>query len=462
MLLASNRALTSQRRGFTLVELLVAAALAVTIMWILAESFKMGIDFARSARSTGEMMTQLNNAGQIIVRDLEQPHFLPSSSSSSGSNNNGLLSLCRLDQLGTASGSSLANATGYTPPSGYFEFSTPLPQPNTPITDDVRGEGFMTNTVTGVPNATGAPFPFLRFTMYLPQGLPQNLFSTTSPINQKLYFSRAAEVCYFLEAQQAGTGQTPMTVPVIDTQQQIGQIQNPPGSGPQQLYTLYRRQRLVAVTSDYSNNFTQAFQTDPNAADVISITNFHGTLNVNTLTNFGSAFTDTVNTPPKLRPVPATRIPLTPFTAASGRQGDDILLSNVLSFEIQAIWAPNPILLQPGKNPAPVPSGRPYTVAQKNPTYNPPKKTPWNSYYPFDFLPQVAFNPNPATGQPNSFDTWYKITENNGLNWNNFAAAPNNRNLLPMPVRVTALQITLRIYDPRTMQTRQNTWRIAM
>jgi hypothetical protein len=86
------------------------------------------------------------------------------------------------------------------------------------------------------------------------------------------------------------------------------------------------------------------------------------------------------------------------------------------------------------------------------------------------------------------FDTWYAIKQPYPIrnsnpaefnwNWNNYwlqyqpgripdppgrpiANAPNP-NLLPMPVRITALQITIRIYDPKTQQARQNTWRIAM
>src|ERR1700685_4130550 len=73
-----NRKTIERRPGFTLVELMVAAALAITIMWILSESFKMGIDFARTARSTGDMMGQLNNAGQILSRDLQASHFIMS------------------------------------------------------------------------------------------------------------------------------------------------------------------------------------------------------------------------------------------------------------------------------------------------------------------------------------------------------------------------------------------------
>src|ERR1700691_3552181 len=120
MILMRNSTIRS-RSGFTLVELMVAAALSITIMWILAESFKMGIDFARSARSTGDMMTQLNNVGQIMQRDLQANHFYVSQSGLSG--DLGKLSSQRLDMMGIAPGS--ATQLPGTPATTYGIYTNP-------------------------------------------------------------------------------------------------------------------------------------------------------------------------------------------------------------------------------------------------------------------------------------------------------------------------------------------------
>src|SRR6185437_6745585 len=58
------------RRGFTLVELMVAAAVSIVIMTILATVFQMALDTMRSVRSQAEMADQLRAVGGVIQRDL--------------------------------------------------------------------------------------------------------------------------------------------------------------------------------------------------------------------------------------------------------------------------------------------------------------------------------------------------------------------------------------------------------
>ena len=64
------------RRGFTLVELLVAAAVCVLIMAILATAFSLGIDTVRQMKSAGDMMDQLRGATTAIQDDLKAAHLL--------------------------------------------------------------------------------------------------------------------------------------------------------------------------------------------------------------------------------------------------------------------------------------------------------------------------------------------------------------------------------------------------
>jgi type II secretory pathway pseudopilin PulG len=463
------------RQGFTLVELMVAAALAITIMWILAESFKMGIDFARSARSTGEMMNQLNNAGQIMNRDLNAQHFLVLHPGLN--NNNGKLSSQRLDLL--CQGGNFTSPGEYTPPNGYFQIVSPPPvNPASSMLDN--GEGFLLNTMPG----GTTPLTSFSFTIYNPTGLPQNLFSATDMNGNPYAPQRAAEVTYFLQQ----SGQTPPT----------------PGLASQPLFTLFRRQRLVAANTNDQAVLQQqvnlALQntggfSDSSPQDVISITVLptqpQQTFQVNTLSNFGTPYTVSPSgtmqpialrgiggpTPPPagtqvVSPTRVPQVPLSSSSSAATRAGDDVLLNNVLSFEVLPAWDPNIFVQQPwtpAGSLAPLPTPRPFTIQNTggNLNFN-ASSSPLNSNYPFDNLPQMRLNP---AAQPFTFDTWLALpgtTANPMLTWNNFSvvmsnpATGQNPNLLPMPIRVTALQITLRIYDPKTKQARQNTWRVSM
>jgi hypothetical protein len=104
----------------------------------------------------------------------------------------------------------------------------------------------------------------------------------------------------------------------------------------------------------------------------------------------------------------------------------------------------------------------PYPGSTQATGYLPSTTTPFNSNYPFDSIPTRGTIQHPILNlNPNYeyvYDTWY----NQIPGWNNFAAGGFNGNLIPFPARIYALQITIRIYDPKTNQARQNTWRIAM
>ncbi len=63
------------RRGFTLVELLVACALTVLIMAVLATAFQTGLSTFSHLKSTVGLSEQLRAAQAIIQRDLEATHL---------------------------------------------------------------------------------------------------------------------------------------------------------------------------------------------------------------------------------------------------------------------------------------------------------------------------------------------------------------------------------------------------
>jgi type II secretory pathway pseudopilin PulG len=380
------------RQAFTLPELLVAMALSVGIMWMLAESFRMGTDLVIGAKATGELSTQLDSAGRVIVRDLQSEHFL----SDDTKPNRGLrLSDQRLDLLSLNSSTNLW--TGWVPPTGgYFFLNCPQPT-HYKVAQDA--EGFWMNTTTN---------HSVQFTVVLPGGPDQFMFSVTS--GGMPYSSRAAEVSYFL----VSSGRSTST-----------------NTSSQPLYNLYRRYRLVAPTPD---DRTSLPATDTEG--VISL-NAAGT-QVNTLA-------DVTN--------PANRLTPSPFASTSTHYGEDILASNVLSFEVLPEWTQNTTLTGSTGTAQPFQSGT----------------TVLNSDWPNDHLQQTGlgglnnstptYNNIPLTS--NVFDTWYPAKAGGALKaWNDFSAAHSQA--IPLAIRIKSLQITVRIYDFRTQTSRQNSWKVKM
>jgi|SRR5262245_2333732 len=63
------------RRGFTLVELLVAMALIVTVMVVLNTAFAEGLESFRQLKAIGDQQEKLRTAGTVLRRDLQSAHF---------------------------------------------------------------------------------------------------------------------------------------------------------------------------------------------------------------------------------------------------------------------------------------------------------------------------------------------------------------------------------------------------
>lgn len=375
------------RRAIGLVELMVAMALSIGIMWILAESFKMGLDFTRHAHSTGTMMSQLDGARAVMARDFLAEHFLPDDNKPGRGVR---LSDQRLDKL-TNGGSEW-----YPPTGGFFRIISP-----TQTFVNFDSNNYSMNTAAN---------HALHFTSVL-AAKDQNLYTVN--VGGVPYYSRAAEVAYFL----ADSG-----------------VRTSPGPGGQILYNLYRRQRLVALTSDEKSSLSNAIAGDPNA-QVIAMP-------VPNPTNMVYTLADVTN--------PSNRLTITPSTLPGGgstapffasndaRYGEDLLLSNVLSFEVLVDWDKSQVTgsIAPPRN----------TTVQGN----------WD--WPFDTL---AVNAGQNTLGSGVFDTWIGSPQN--PTWNNgFSTGTANAQKLPLAVRVKQLQITTRIFDTKTKQARQSTARYGM
>lgn len=364
------------RPGFTLVEMMVACALAVGLMWLLAESFKMGLDFTRHARSTGQMMGQLDGAGAILSRDISAEHFLPNDSLP----NRGVrLGDQRLDLLTNASPS-----LGWTPPRGGF-FRIISPTSNLVQTDS---DGFSIFTATN---------HALHFTSVLSPS-DRNLYSVN--VGNTPFQSRAAEIAYFL----------------VDS----GQFTAPVGGQP--LYHLVRKQRLAAVTDDERSALLGG------VADTGVIAG-NGTVPYSLV-----GLTDPANRLP-INPPATSWAPLM-FPISNARYGEDLLLSDVLSFEVRVDWSPNTNGLSSSSQA--------------------PRAFATNTEYPFDNL-TVNTGHNSAFAGQGVFDTWFPAAS-----WNINLNGAGNPSKVPLAVRVNGIQVTIRIWDRKTKQSRQNTWKFSM
>jgi type II secretory pathway pseudopilin PulG len=441
---------TRKHRGaFTLVELMVAMTLIMFIMVILTEAFKAGLDAFRNLRSAGNMAEQLRTATITMRKDLTADHF-------GGEFKSGYagpkLSQQRLDLL------------GWSPPKeGFVRI---LMSDNT---TDFFNEG---TDGDGVPSFR-ATKDVLHFTAKLSGHSPDQLFVAnlknanidwnavnTAPSGQpktpqsvqatnsiygtpsnKLFISPWAEVAYFLKANAGST------------------------ANGTQLHTLCRRQRVLApgsasvyvdaagLTETSVGGFTVSagVQRLRNSADVINVAN----------RMFNGSTAPTVT-----------------------GEGDDTLLTNVISLEVRPFWgAPSETLIT--GDTGTVASS---TDANKLVRLNNPTTSPERIEFPFLRLPRKDTNIAsytidngtlgsvlPAT-HTSVFDTWFASAPTLST-----ATGPTDRpdwfdttdsfkqqttggtpdkSLFNPPLRiwVKALQIRIRVWDAKTEKVRQVTF----
>lgn len=404
---------TRARGGFTLVELMVSAAVCVIIMAVLATAFQTGIDTMRSMKSTGDLMTQLRSAGEVIKRDLKTDHFIGDS--------NGIgrrLSEQRLDQLQVTDTMPMQPAGtpgkyqlgGWAPPKeGFFRIKS------TPSSDEgFDGDGLQSSRATD---------HYMHFTSIL---LPEDTNPYTAGVGTQKYITRTAEIAYFLDPSPTGSA----------------------GTSP--LYHLIRRQRLLAKNSSDQAGFQgiDATQYPTWGRGLLNARAAGSNYVINTLADVNDPTLPAPNAFPNLRL--GRSVGANPTTAGddgtlatlSGNTnivGDDILISNVISFEVKVLWqSPTNSVLPASAYPAP----RAFSpgVATEN---------------PFDSLPAC---PNGSAAGSYVFDTWAQITTPG--RWDNVdqtTGALSGPGVPPLAIRVKAVQIRLRVYDPKLKNVRQMT-----
>ena len=378
------------RSGFTLIELLVAATLSMFIMGIIAVAFQKSIDTFRILRSVGQMQEKLKSAQMVLKRDLTSEHF-------GGTFRPGFGGPYVRDQR--------LDLSGWTPPDqGYFQIVQPSPGNWEGIDSDGLWSTYavdhslrFTVKLSGAREqdwfyafpASGNVFP----TPVLNNGDPN--FNRPDSSNNSGVATRWAEVSYFLSSNGF----------------------NANGSA---LYNLYRRQSGLLPTQT---------PTGGNPSPDLSVIG----------ANYVSP-TDVTN--------PAFRLPLSPM---GGTQlGDDILVSDVLSFEVKVNWTPASAGITGPSTNFPTPFN---LVPPGNRTVAYPEGNKPNLDWPFDLLPNIA-------GWGMKFDT---MTQNitpvpsTPPNWDDPTSFQTMNGTPKLRIRVNTIQIRLRIWDANTQQARQIT-----
>jgi len=466
-----------ERVAFTLVEMLVAIALTLFIMAIIAEAFGAATKTFSTMRTAGQLQERTRGGAIVMRLDLAAEHF---DGPYIGGRGGPRVGDQRLDLAGWMP-----------PPKGYFEirqFPNGLFPNQTVVFEPTTGQ--LTDG-EGLPSSR-ADTHVMRFTVKLADLPAAELYSAelpptvtvidpTSgnpvqvpfgnhqsinafPTGQPIVYSRWAEVQYFLRPNGDATPAT--------------------NNGPSlPLYSLRRRVRLLATNqgvtfppmpaaqaaqllAQYPDVAMARISAAPNNTVILRV------LGAEDVSNPGRT-TAPFNDPIRMD-YGAYSQKLNPVTGTMYETGDDILITDVLSFEIKAAWFSNQ------GNPSfekvlegSSPSVRPLYVL---PNGVPPAVT-INPEEPFDDIPMVKQvlpppNPkplNPALAGQRRFDTWYLDPQiSDDVDWDKAlstaSGGPGQKGFLepyqaqpPLRINVRAVQIKIRVWDARKETARQMT-----
>lgn len=475
MRLSKIRSMTMMRPGMTLVEMLVALALSVFMMAILSEAFVSGLKSFAQLKALGDLDDRLRTVANVMRRDLRAPHF-------EGAKR---LSECTLSGKPMPRLEGLGNAAVIDPVALYTFLNQLRPyQIVSPKLGYFRVEGapnaglfWEGNDSQGRPSYRDIG-DALAFTVHLQGNEEEKFFygrvEPGSPLDgfgrvgarydltaNQMFSSQWAEVFYFLDTDGS------QNVPGVNT----------PG-GPIQTFNLYRR-RLLLVPDEFSEAtvinvppptpfYTPPPDTNyrtgtPSPAAAYYRDNDVSAFGVDT-TNNGPDFY--YNTPADVQH-PVRRFPYRAArqTSSGARDGGDLLLTNVISFDVK-VWDPFAYRIPynspaPGSGPA---SGRGAYVDIGSDFNSGSNTLPDAASAPGDLLlPVYGYTlnqylpspPNPANTYPlQYFDT--------GTIRND--SPPAVGPLGPLgPAAAThaypfnSIQITIRVFEPKSKQTRQIT-----
>ncbi len=348
------------RRGFTLVELMVATALVVLILTILAVAFGAATESLSRLRSMGNMATDLRGAQDKLRADLEAQHFETGDSP-------GMLRLSDLKYH------LLPGDTSVRPPlGGYFRIESGAGSIYEGIDADTLSSTRATTHVLDFTAKRQGTSADDLYVVPVTNGGLTALNATDTPLSGGQFVSKWARVRWFLAGQR-----------------NVGGVD---------VWTLYRGVRVIAPANVGPLTLDETFQVAQTGG--------------------------TSRTLAELTANPVNRPLFTQNPAGTSYHGDDIVLSNVTSFEVKPVWEAAAGIRAPR-------AGWPATAIGAN-IAEPAGAALANGDLPFDDLPASTVLPGQRV-----FDTGNDVTT------------------LPLRIRVTALQVKIRVFDPKTLLSRQ-------
>jgi prepilin-type N-terminal cleavage/methylation domain-containing protein len=488
-----------RRSGFTLVELMVSMALIIFMMAILSQAFMAALGVFRNLKGQGDLAEKLRATAQMLQHDLAANHFESNrrlsdpSFWSNGPPQQGFFQILQgsaslLPPLPSPIPLTTASYTeGYdldvlVPPLGIPSYLTT----NHALSFTVRLAGnnmgdFMSASATG--SGLGSPLLLNSIQTFGPLEARYQL--TSGAAANLPYNSQWAAVAWFLQ---------PQINPTTLLQERTAPDPTAASLGTP-LYTLYRRQCLLVpdnnlvtlasggtgVLSSFLNNYLEiSCLPDPNKGSLAI--NFNSPRDITMPANRGTTATSSL-TPAvfsgwggQTNYTPISANPAAPISLI----GSDIQMNDVVSFDVRVL----PL----------------YPVGTTPPNPADPFVTLWDS--PFVTPTNIFTYTSPIAGATyRVFDTWSSYS--NGINdysqWNNLInptpgttipfwttspviyqypvgsgqtiTLPGANNLFPGfntfqgvgsgPI-IRAIQVTIRIWDYKTNQTRQVTLVQAM
>lgn len=273
---------TSNRAGFTLIELMMAAALALVIMTVLAVAFRSGMDTMSQMKSVAGLAGQLRSVTNILRSDLDAQHL----------EEDGDLRVMVSDPKVTANAGGWAAITSNR---GFFRLESPTVSRN--------GEGVIDSGI----QSYRATENFLHFSVKRSGANAAEIFRGQAPDDVANLPSMRIGLA------TGGAGAVATEWAEISYFAWRDTTLDPKTEGGIPLWTLYRREKLVA-----RDDLGLPSTIDPTAYPDLS------------LTSAGKVNTKFTIATPGNRPV-ASRITAGPMV------GSDILLSNVISFQIDSL-----------------------------------------------------------------------------------------------------------------------------
>jgi type II secretory pathway pseudopilin PulG len=435
----------TDRGGFTIVEMLVAAVLVMAIMYLLSSCFAIALESFRKMKAVGDMRERLRAAGTTLQNDLTADHFdRYVSSQASGPRLSDQKMLDPYWQPPTDGFFRIG--TGDSVNFGILEGTDADGNPSTRATNHVlsftvkrpgyRREQFFASSILdptpAVPNPVAA------------RTLPQDFIQVGS------FSSQWAEVAYYLWPTNTFAGGTPLYYLVRRERPLVPSVNGDPTIPQNGNYGDMSRTSLqftlpYTVPGPYQQ--TQLFNTPQTASAPCRRMNVYnyaapgsGDRPVISVLPTGQFVYDNdvlAGRVPSVLQVstsnPGGFVPLA--VALPGSAGEEIVLTDVISFEVK--------------------------VAHDLVSPSAPE-------FPFDYLPACTAAANSALGaagypQQRVFDTW--STEFDSLpghptplyDYRGWATGGTSASI-PLRTRVRALQIRLRVWDFKTQQARQITF----